>query len=247
MELPIKLKYIISTFFLLSCCLCIYSQNSTMIDRPIKYEESIDETNKSKVFQGGDFAIDLFSPIQMLLSDYGGFQIGFSLNMKNTFFPAFEFGYGICNHKDGYTLVKYKTSAPFFKIGIDYNILKDKTQSNCLFVGCRYGFSIFKFNISGQDIVDPIWNISEPFDYENINTTSHWAELLAGVRVKIWRNIHMGWSIRYKKNISSSHNNYAEPYYIPGYGTTTNSSSWGGSYSIIFDLNFNKIRTNIVD
>jgi len=247
MELPIKLKYILSTFFLFSYCLCTTSQNSTMIDRTIRYEDAIDETNKSIVVCGGALALDLFSPIQMLLSDYGGFQIDFSLNIKKTFFPTFEIGYGICNHKDGYTLVKYKTSAPFFKIGLDYNILKDKTQSNRMFVGCRYGFSNFKFNISGQEIVDPIWKYSEPFDYKNINTTTHWVELLAGVRVKIWRNIYMGWSIRYKKHISSSSNTFAEPYYIPGYGSTTNSSSWGGSYSIIYDLKFSRKRTTLLE
>ena len=48
----------------------------------------------------------------------------------------------------------------------------------------------------------------------------------------------MGWAVRYKKEISSTKSDYAKPNCIPGYGYTTDDTNWGGTYSLIFDLNW---------
>ena len=48
----------------------------------------------------------------------------------------------------------------------------------------------------------------------------------------------MGWAVRYKREIASTKSDYAKPNCIPGYGYTTNTTCWGGTYSLIFDLNW---------
>ena len=48
----------------------------------------------------------------------------------------------------------------------------------------------------------------------------------------------MGWAVRYKREIASTKSDFAKPNCIPGYGYTTNSTCWGGTYSLIFDLNW---------
>jgi hypothetical protein len=58
------------------------------------------------------------------------------------------------------------------------------------------------------------------------------------VEVRILKNFHMGWAVRYKMEISSTKHDAAKPNCIPGYGFTTNSNCWGGTYSLIFDLNW---------
>ena len=73
---------------------------------------------------------------------------------------------------------------------------------------------------------------------KSIDCTSHWAELVFGVEVQIVKNFHMGWAVRYKREISSTKSDYAKPNCIPGYGYTTNATCWGGTYSLIFDLNW---------
>ncbi len=196
-------------------------------------------------FNGFSFSADIYSPARRFFSDYIGVEGSLKVKLRNTFYPTVEIGYDICDHEDGNTHIKYKTSAPYFKVGIDYNLLKDKQQSNTFFVGLRYGLSKFNFDISGPEVTDPIWHISEPFSYNDISTTSQWLEVVSGVQVKIWRNIHLGWSVRYKLHLNSSKNDLAEPYYIPGYGTTVNSSTWGATYSVIFDLNCGKKRKTI--
>ena len=73
---------------------------------------------------------------------------------------------------------------------------------------------------------------------KDIDCTSHWAELVFGVEVSIVKNFHMGWAVRYKREIASTKSDYAKPNCIPGYGYTTNATCWGGTYSLIFDLNW---------
>jgi len=215
-------------------------ENTISSDSPQQYIPVNDKEPKTYIFRGYSISADLLSPARSFFSDYWGLEIGSKLNITNTYFPSFEIGYGICDHKDANTLIRYKTSAPYLKIGLDYNMLKNKSQDNRLFIGIRYGFSNFNFSISGPDIVDPIWKTSEPFSYKKINTTSHWGEVLTGVHVKIWHNIYMGWNIIYKFHIASNNNDISEPYYIPGFGTKVNNSSWGATYNIVFNLNWGK-------
>lgn len=225
-----------------------YSQGNVIeSEQPSQYIEITEEKPKMDFFQGFSLSADLFPIGQKLLSDYGGFEGSLKLNLLNTFFPTIEAGYGICDHTDGNTQILYKTSAPYFRAGVDFNLLKNKFQANRFYIGARYGFSSYKFDISGPKIIDPVWGGSESFSYHDISTTSHWFEIVVGAQVKIYKGFHMGWTVRYKHEISSSSNDYAQPYYIPGYGTTTSESCWGASYHLTFDLNWGKKRGRSVN
>ena len=208
--------------------------------KPQQYVAVIQEEPQLAFFQGFTLSADIFGPAQYVLSDNGSFEGALRLNLKNTFFPTFELGYGLCDSEDANTRIRYKVQAPFLRVGLDYNLLRNKFQDNLLYAGLRYAISRYSFDISGPGIVDPIWGGSEPFSYKDIATTTHWFEILFGVQVKVWRNFHMGWTIRYKRSFSTTSNRYASPYYIPGYGTTTHTTSWGATYNLVFDLNWGK-------
>lgn len=216
------------------------NSGTTTEKQPRKYVAVIEEAPKLTFFQGFTLAADLFGPAQYLLSDYGSFEGALRLNLKNTYFPVVELGLATCDSEDANTHIRYKTRAPYIRIGLDYNLLRDKFQDNKLYAGLRYGLSRYNFDISGPLLTDPIWGGGEPFSYKDIAATSHWLEVVVGVQVKVWHSFHMGWSIRYKQTISTTKNRYAAPYFIPGYGTTTHTSGWGASYSLIFDLNWGK-------
>ena len=225
-----------------------YSQGNVIEkEKPSKYVEITEEKPKLTFFQGFSISADLFPIGQKLLSDYGGFEGCLKLNLLNTYFPAVEAGYGICDHTDGNTQILYKTSAPYLRIGADYNLLKNKFQDNILYVGARYGLSKYNFDISGPALVDPIWGVSESFSNAGISTTSQWIEIVVGAQVKIYKGFHMGWAVRYKHEVHSSANDYASTFYIPGYGTTTGASCWGASYHLTFDLNWGKRRGRSVN
>lgn len=212
--------------------------------KPTKYVPEEDAKTKIAFFQGFTLSADILGIGQYFLSDYGSTEAALRLNLKNTYFPIAELGYGICDATNYNTNIRYKTSAPFLRIGVDINFLKDKLQDNRLYAGVRYGISPFEYDLEGPDMTDPIWGGSSPFSYKNISSTAHWGELVFGFQVKVWGNFHMGWSIRLKKYFSISNSKSSQPYYIPGFGTTTSSTAWGGTYNLIFDLNWGKKKKN---
>lgn len=218
----------------------VVNVDTAVVGRARKYVASAMEEPKQTFFQGFTLGVDLLNPALYLLTDGGTFEGALRLNLLNTYFPVFEAGLARYDKTDENTDIRYATTAPFARIGVDVNMLNNKWQTNRLYVGARYGISKFDFDISGPAVTDPIWGGSETFNYEGISITSQWLELVVGVEVSLWRNLHMGWSVRYKQRLSTTSSRYADPYYIPGYGTTTGAVAWGATYSLIFDLNWGK-------
>lgn len=239
-------KHIILIAFLVQCGAAIAqteNENQEVLmpgetPKPTKYIAVEEQKQKLVFFQGFTLSVDAFGPLMSVVSDYGTIEAALRLNLKNTFLPIVELGYGKCNKTDDNTNVSFKTNAPFARIGMDINMLKNKFQDNRLYLGARVGVSKFNYEISGPEIKDPIWGGSKPFDVDNIDCTSTWGEIVFGAEVKIYKNFHMGWLVRYKSEFSSSKSKFAKPSCIPGYGYTTNSTCWGGTYSLIFDLNW---------
>lgn len=218
----------------------VMNVDTAVVGRARKYVAAAMEEPKQTFFQGFTLGVDLLNPALYLLSDGGALEGALRLNLLNTYFPVFEAGLARYDKTDENTDIRYATTAPFARIGVDVNMLNNKWQDNRLYVGARYGISKFDFDIAGPAVADPIWGGSETFNYEGISITSQWIELVVGVEVSLWRNLHMGWSVRYKQRLSTSSSRYADPYYIPGYGTTTGAVAWGATYSLIFDLNWGK-------
>lgn len=212
--------------------------------RPTKYIPT-QEDMKQTFFQGFTVSADVLNMGLYFLSSYGTLEAALRINLLNTYFPIAELGLGRCDKTDYNTKVAFSTTAPYLRVGLDYNLLKDKWQTNKLFVGLRYGITNFDYAISGPPQTDPIWKDSKDFTMDNINATSHFAEVVFGCQVKVWSFIHMGWSVRYKMEIATSKSRYAHPYYIPGYGTTVNGSYWGATYNISFDLNWGKKKPKV--
>lgn len=235
------------------CCLCLptlaqeNNEEPLMPDetpKPTKYVAVEEEKEYLVFFQGFTLSADVFGLLQYAMSDYGALEAALRLNLKNTYFPIAEVGYGRCHIDDFNTKVQYKVNAPYLRVGADYNLLKDKFQDNRLYLGLRYGISMFNYDISGPTMTDPIWGGSEAFDIDGINCTSHWAEIVFGAEVKIYKNFHMSWAVRYKRELSSTKSDFSKPSCIPGYGNTTQSNCWGGTYSLIFDLNWGKKKSH---
>lgn len=237
------LRFFVSCLAFASAC-SLFAQDSNDIQatgeapKPTKYVAVEEQKQKLVFFQGFTLSADLFGPVSYFLSDYGTLEGALRLNLKNTYLPIVELGVGQCDIKDDNTNISYKARAPFMRVGVDFNLLNNKFQDNRLYAGFRYGISKFSYDIAGPAMVDPVWGGSSTFDVKGIDCTSHWGEIVAGVEVKVTGNLHMGWLVRYKRELHSTKSDYAKPSCIPGYGKTTDDSCWGGTYSLIFDLNW---------
>lgn len=213
--------------------------------KPTKYIPT-QEDMKQTFFQGFTVSTDLLNMGLYFFSSTGSLEASLRLNLLNTYFPIAEIGLGRCNTKDLKTSIEYSTNAPYFKVGIDYNVLRNKWQSNKLYVGIRYGFTNFNYSFKGdKPQVDPIWHGEGPLAVHGLNATSHYGEFVFGCQVKLWSIVHMGWSARYKYEFHTTKSLYSHPYYIPGYGTTVNGSCWGVTYNLSFDLNWGKKKPTV--
>lgn len=187
------------------------------------------------LFNGLAVSVDLVGPAQMLFGDYGQYEAALRINLRDKYFPVFELGIGRADHDDDVTQISYKTSAPYAKIGVDFNVLKNKHDIYRLYVGVRYAFTSFKYDLSHPGVTDPVWGGTAEYHADDVKCSYSWAEALIGVDAKIWGPIHLGWSIRYRSRMSYDNGDFGKSWYVPGFGKN-GSSTIGGTFNVAIDI-----------
>lgn len=204
--------------------------------------QAVTEEEKEEVpfYQGTTIGIDLYGLGSKI---FGGSttstEISVEVNLKNRFVPAAEIGYGTTDTTDDGTNIHYKASAPFFRIGMNYNFFFKKPYlPGYLYGGVRYGFTSFSYDVDAPSMENTYWPYPDvPFEYNGVKTNVSWAELLAGIKVNVYKNFYMGWSLRYRIRMNMKKAENTEPWYIPGFGKN-NSTNLGVTYSLIYKLPF---------
>ena len=187
------------------------------------------------LFRGFAVSFDLVGAGMLALSDYGQYEAALRVNLHDEWFPIVEAGVGKATHDDEVTQLYYSTSAPYFKVGIDKNMLKDKHGPNRLYVGLRYGFTSYKIDLSRPDFPDPVWLWNTGFGMKDASCKYHWAEVVIGVDAKIFGPLHLGWSVRYKQRLAhSEEGEFGNPWYVPGFGTYN--TNLGATFNVIIDI-----------
>ena len=201
------------------------------------------------LYNGISIGVDIFGLGNKVLGgDFLSSEVAVDVNLKNRFFPVVELGYGKTNTSNDYGTT-YRTSAPYLRIGMGYNILYKKKFKNCFFVGFRYAMSSFKYDVEASTLSDPIyggtinnigqedgiWGGSLPYDHKGMKGSMSWFELCAGARAHIWKAIYMGWTVRMKYRTGSSTGTFGNPWYVPGYGKYS-TNTMGITYTITYKL-----------
>lgn len=228
-------KYILQLLILSSIILSpleVFSQDEKTPNK--------DNENK-KFYQGSTIGVEIAGLGNYLLgSDIMSTEAMFQANILNRFMPVAEIGFAKVETTSDATEIRYNTSAPFFRIGCDYNFFHDKAHlPGFLYGGIRYGFSSFSYDVDAPAMTDPNYGgqMEIPFSYHGMNTTAHWLEIVAGMKVKIYKGFCMGWSVRYKKRLSYTKHENTEPWYIPGFGKNA-STGFTLSYHLMYNLPF---------
>lgn len=199
-------------------------------------KQQTERPDTTRFFRGLQVMVDAVGPIQLAVSDYGQYEAALRINLKDKYFPVFELGYGTANHEDDpVTHVAYKTSAPYGKVGMDFNIMKNKHDIYRVYIGARYAFTTFKYDVASPVLTDPVWKDPAAIQLNNVSASYHWAELLFAVDAKIWSPLHLGWSVRYRRRLAHDDGESGNVWYVPGFGKTGN-SRLGGTFNIIINL-----------
>lgn len=194
------------------------------------------EKDSIPFFRGFSVSFDLVGPAVMMLSDHGEYEGALRVNLHDQWFPIFELGLGRANHeRDDVTGISYKTSAPYFRIGMDWNLLKKKHQSNRLFAGLRWGYTNYKCDIICDALPDPTWLSDAGFGVRDMKCYMHWFEVVFGIDAKIFGPLHLGWNVRYKRKLFHDEGELGNTWYVPGFGTN-DSDNISANFNVIIDI-----------
>lgn len=134
----------------------------------------------------------------------------------------------------------YESGGTYFRFGFQYNILKRKpNDDNSIFLGLLYGLSLYEHKADQITINDGYWG-SGSGSIPLTKLTGNWAEFKGGMRVEVFRNWYLGWSIRLRIYLFGQEDPVMTPYIIPGFGKADKTLTIGMSYSVFFKIPYGK-------
>lgn len=194
------------------------------------------EKDSVSFFRGFALSFDLVGPAKLMLSDRGEYEGALRINLHDQWFPVFEMGIGHANHeKDEVTELTYKTTAPYFRGGMDWNIMKKKHEPYRIYAGFRYAYTNYKCDILRKNLEDPVWHTKSDFGEESISCYQHWLEAVFGIDASIMGPFHLGWTVRYKRRLFHKEGDIGNTWYVPGFGTN-DSDNFGINFNVIIDI-----------
>lgn len=193
------------------------------------------EKDTVALFRGVAVSADVVGLAQLAFSDYGQYEAALRINLRDRYFPVAEIGYGTADANDPATRLAYKTSAPYARIGIDFNIARQKHDDYRIYAGMRYALTYYRFDVTGTGIKDPVWGDDANFEARGIKANYHWLEGVIGVDAKIAGPLRLGWTLRYRRHMFGDNGTLGNTWYVPGYGKQ-GGSRLGGTFNVIFEL-----------
>lgn len=194
------------------------------------------ESDTLPLVMGYQAFVNIAGVVLWQFGDYGELEGGVRLNMRGKYFPSIEGGLGICDKTNDETGLRCKTTAPFVRLGCDYNFSRIKTSPNRIYGGLRFGYTTYKYDIDGPPLSDPYWQGgTADINFHGLNSSALWGEVVFGLETKVWRNLHVGWTARYKRRLHQKENASGNSYYIPGYGKNSD-HLFTGTFNLVLEI-----------
>ena len=201
-------------------------------------EELVDTLNKrEKKIYTIRFGIDLSKPLMAQLDkDYFGLELVGDIRLFSEFYGAIELGNERKTQQS--ERINFTTSGTYLKLGFDYNMYKNwKGMNNAIYLGMRLGSSFHKQKINEYEpyqtnhywATEIIKNGAEIREQESLS--ARWVEVVAGIKVKMFNNIYMGFSFRLNRLMSDTRPENFDNLYIPGFNKKTDENVWGAGFN----------------
>lgn len=228
--MKLTLKYFFSTICLLAC----YSNLLAQADRyaPTAIKLGVDP---------GTLGYMIFSDKRSLLEFEGDIDIDRYFIVAN---------YGLSSYKLNEESYTYENEGSYLKLGVDINFMNEDPNLNVAFFGLRYASSSFsdKLDYDTKQIIhsETGWPSTRETN-SNGNAKANWFEMTSGLKIRIVKQLYMGFTLRYKLMLKVKNTEGLRPYYIPGFGKNINTSAFGFNYYISYRLPFRKKTIYIND
>jgi len=169
--------------------------------------------------------------ISAFSSNRSGYEINGDIDFDK-FFLVWDIGH---EYRDRISpLFHYNSEGDYFRIGLDVNLINPhKNQNNnVMFLGFRIAKAFYDDRVSFS-IIDNNYGVVDPFR-RNFELVANWLELTAGIKVRMWRNLYLGYTGRLKFSKDLKGDESLRPFDIPGYGKSGERSLFGINYYITY-------------
>ena len=156
--------------------------------------------------------------------DFGKFQLGFDYGSAE-----------LTTDKSNYD---FKSDGTFFRVGPDYNFMYTDQDQSVLFFGLRYARSSFDETLDFT-VNDGVWPSTDVSVATN-SSKGRWFELVSGLKGRVWKELYLGFTVRYKFAQSNESNSSLANFEIPGYGKASDNDRAGFDYYIYWRIPFKK-------
>ncbi len=213
-----------------------YTQGSRNMQRqndqegtPKQKKERIPYPNKKR---GTSFGIDVSKFLLPVLDENRfGLEASIRTNFKKRSFLVGELGSESISFTD--KSYHYDSDGAYARFGIDYDIfiVDEEGNNDNILIGFRYAIGYQQHDSKSITIKDPYWGDFNT-SISRYGVSTHWIELIGGLRTEVFNNVYMSWYGRIKGKIGSNNKKIMKPYRVPGYGKGSKGISLGFSYTI---------------
>lgn len=238
-------KFIISISFLL-----VFVEGFSQEQKKDTLVDAKKDTIIYKSAYGLRVGIDISKPIKAQFDgSYSGLEIVGDYRLSKRWYAAVELGFEEENTVEDYSNSTAKGT--YIRAGFNFNAYKNwLDMNNEIFLGYRYGFSIFEQTlnsytpnvITGLDnnpIYFPANTISTPVTTNGLN--AHWSEIVIGFRAETFKNFFITFSGSYKVLMSVKDPDNFKTLFSPGFNRIFESGTgFGFNYTLTYLIPFKK-------
>ena len=132
------------------------------------------QTKKETALQGVYLSGDVFGYIYPIFvkDKYYSADLALTANLNNRFFPVVEVGIGHTNMVSQLYEIGYSTRAPYYRIGMDYNMQYKNGKPNYIYLGGRVGYTTFDYSVDAPSLIDPVWGGEVPVHLTDVYSSA---------------------------------------------------------------------------
>lgn len=228
-----------------------YDKHGNPLEEPVLFLADLDTVKSARpgpvypLLQSVSVGFNFFDAVMMAAGQkHASLDLWASLSLHNWFEPVVELGVGFADNRPEEGNFRYKGKPSFYgKIGMNYNFLYKSSPDYQVHFGLRGGYSSFSYDITDITVNSPYWDQTQSASILGQKAHALYGEVLGGIKVKIWKGVSMGWDFRYRFKFNSSKGSNSDPWFIPGYGTT---SAISASFSLIYTIPFRHKKKDAV-
>jgi hypothetical protein len=235
-------------YFISICLLFVFAENYSQEQKKDSIISQEKDTVIYKTNYGLRLGMDISRPLfSSLYSNYNVLEIIADYRIKKNVYIAAEIGFEEKTSIEDYSNSTSKGN--YIRLGLNYNAYDNwLDMNNEIFVGYRYGFSLFNqtlnnytTNVSDMENGSYFPAVLNTVGQASTSLNAHWSEFMIGIKAETLQNLFIGFSFSYKILMSVKDSENFKTLFSPGFNRIFESNTgFGINYTISYLIPFSK-------